>query len=81
MSALKDFYWEKSGGSWRVKWCPMGEGMVNWPKVFAGYAQAGFVGPVSIHMEYEPADHFAALAKDAEFVKRGLDAAYSARQS
>jgi hypothetical protein len=29
MIALKDFFWEKSGGSWRQQNCPMGEGMVD----------------------------------------------------
>jgi L-ribulose-5-phosphate 3-epimerase len=76
MVALKDFYWEKKNGKWDAKWCPMGEGMVNWKKVFAAFAAARFMGPVSLHMEYEVADEHAAMAKDCEFIKKGLNAAY-----
>lgn len=70
MVAVKDFYWEKRGGRWDVHWCPLGEGMVDWDKVFR--ALAGFSGPISIHVEYEPADVEAALAHDVRFVRQHL---------
>ena len=76
MVALKDFYWAKKGGKWIVQWCPMGEGMVNWPKVFAAFAAARYVGPLSLHVEYEPADELAAIARDVEFIKKQVAAAY-----
>jgi L-ribulose-5-phosphate 3-epimerase len=38
MVAVKDFYWEKSGGQWRTRWCPLGEGMVRWPEFFKSLA-------------------------------------------
>lgn len=76
MAALKDFYWEKGPKGWRVKWCPMGEGMVNWPKVFQAFAAARFTGPMSLHVEYEPKDELAAIARDLEFIKKLVDAAY-----
>lgn len=76
MVALKDFYWEKQGGRWRVKWCPMGEGMVDWAKVFAAFAAARFTGPISLHVEYDPPDEQAAIARDLEFIKKQVQAAY-----
>ena len=76
MVAVKDFYWEKSGGKWKVKWCPMGEGMVDWPKVFSTFAASRFTGPLTLHLEYEPKDELAAIAKDYEFVRKQLAVAY-----
>lgn len=76
MVALKDFYWRKSGGRWMVKWCPMGEGMVDWREVFAAFATARYAGPLSLHVEYEPADKLAAIARDVEFIKKQVTAAY-----
>jgi L-ribulose-5-phosphate 3-epimerase len=76
MVALKDFYWAKDGGKWKVKMCPMGEGMVDWPKFFGILAQARFTGPISLHLEYNPQDELAAIAKDFEFVRKQLAGAY-----
>ncbi len=76
MVALKDFYWTKKGGKWIAQWCPMGEGMVNWQKVFAAFAAAQYTGPLSLHVEYEPADELAAMARDVEFIGKQVAAAY-----
>jgi sugar phosphate isomerase/epimerase len=86
MIALKDFFWEKSGGSWRQRNCPMGEGMVDWQRFFAMLAKARFHGPVSLHVEYEvtgttPAaeqeNMLAAAERDFAFVKARIGEAYS----
>ena len=86
MIALKDFYWAKTPAGWRIRNCPMGEGMVNWKAYFALLAKAGFHGPVSMHLEYEvPGDTpeaqeqstLAAAARDIAFIKAGLAEAYS----
>lgn len=53
MVAVKDFFWEQRGGSWRVRMCPLGEGMVDYPAFFRKLAASGFRGPVSLHVEYE----------------------------
>jgi hypothetical protein len=45
MIALKDFFWEKSGGSWQQRNCPIGEGMVDWKRFFVMLAKARFHGP------------------------------------
>jgi L-ribulose-5-phosphate 3-epimerase len=78
MAAFKDFYWEKVQGKWVGTACPLGQGMVNWPKVFALLAAAHFTGPMSIHQEYKPSDRMASAKADLDFVKKHLSAAYGA---
>jgi L-ribulose-5-phosphate 3-epimerase len=67
--AVKDFYWEKRSGRWEVRWCPLGEGMVDWRAIVA-LLPAGFAGPISLHVEYEPTDVQAALARDLATLRR-----------
>jgi sugar phosphate isomerase/epimerase len=51
--AIKDFYWGKNAkGKWEPVWCPLGEGMVNFPAFFAMLKEAKFSGPVQLHTEY-----------------------------
>jgi len=51
--ALKDFYWEKNGkGVWEPRWCPIGEGMVNFTEFFGMLRAAHFSGPFQLHFEY-----------------------------
>jgi sugar phosphate isomerase/epimerase len=76
LAAMKDFYWEKKNGKWETHWCPMGEGMVNWPRVLGAYAAARFTGPMSLHVEYEPHDEIPATARDLAFLKKQVAAAY-----
>ena len=79
MVALKDFYWAKEGGKWRMTMCPIGEGMVDWSAVFHMLAAAKFTGPLSLHLEYNPQDELNAIAKDLAFVKKQVAAAYGNR--
>ncbi|HUP39074.1 MAG TPA: sugar phosphate isomerase/epimerase family protein [Vicinamibacterales bacterium] len=85
MISLKDFFWEKTGGTWQQRHCPMGEGMVDWKRYFAMLAKARFHGPVSLHVEYEvggatPAaeqEHMlAAVERDFAFVKARIVEAF-----
>jgi L-ribulose-5-phosphate 3-epimerase len=78
MVALKDFYWEKRDGRWRMKMCALGEGMVDFPKVFSMLAAARFTGPISLHVEYDTRDEKAAIAHDLEFMKKQVRGAYGA---
>jgi sugar phosphate isomerase/epimerase len=78
MAAIKDFFWEKQNGKWRTRWCPLGEGMVDWPAFFAVFAKAGYAGPISLHLEYPGGEELPAVAKDLEFMKRQAAAAYGA---
>ncbi len=48
--ALKDFVWIKARK--RPDWCPVGEGMVDFPAFFAMVAKNGFDGPLQVHYEY-----------------------------
>lgn len=76
MVAVKDFYWAKSGGKWKMTMCPLGDGMVDWPKFCKMLAAANFGGPVTMHLEYDAADERAAIARDFEYLKKQMDAAY-----
>jgi hypothetical protein len=76
--SLQDFYWLKDGAGWRMQKCPLGEGMVDWQKFFRMLAAARFVGPISIHTEYQPQDQTGAMAKDLEFARHQVQQAWSA---
>jgi L-ribulose-5-phosphate 3-epimerase len=86
MIAVKDFYWEKTAtGGWRVRNCPLGEGMVDWKSYFKFLAAAQFQGPVSLHLEYEVAgstpaakeeNTLVAIQRDFEFLKARVQEAY-----
>jgi sugar phosphate isomerase/epimerase len=77
MVALKDFYVEKAGGKWRLQWCPLGQGMVDWDRFLPLLAASRFSGPVSLHIEYKPKDLPAAIAADLEFIRGRMARAYA----
>ena len=52
MVACKDFHWEKRQGKWKARMCPLGQGMVDYPRFFKALAASGFAGPISLHVEY-----------------------------
>jgi sugar phosphate isomerase/epimerase len=77
MVTARDFVWSKdAGGVWRLTPCPLGEGMVDWPKFFGTLARARFAGPVSIQMDYQPKDELAAIRHDVDFIRKQVNAAY-----
>jgi sugar phosphate isomerase/epimerase len=76
--SLQDFYWEKSGGDWNMRKCPLGEGMVDWEKFFSILAAAQFTGPMSLQIEYGPANMVGALGKDFEFARKHVEKAWPA---
>jgi L-ribulose-5-phosphate 3-epimerase len=84
MVAVKDFHWERSGGRWMVRDCPLGEGMVDWRWFAGALTRARFTGPISLHLEYDPggstaaerqARTIAAARRDLAFLQSVLDAA------
>lgn len=84
MVALKDFVWEKSGGQWRTRWVPLGEGVVRWPEFLRMLAGVKFAGPLSLHIEYDPGgttraarfeNCFNAASRDLEFLRKQWRAA------
>jgi len=76
--SVRDFYWSKEGGAWKLTPCPLGDGMVDWPAFFSALAAAHFAGPLTIQMDYQPQSVTAAMKHDIEFVRKGLSAAYGA---
>jgi L-ribulose-5-phosphate 3-epimerase len=52
MLAVKDAGWERAGDRWRPRWGPLSQGAVRWKEAFADLKQAGFAGPISLHVEY-----------------------------
>jgi sugar phosphate isomerase/epimerase len=52
--ALKDFRWEKNAsGRWGVRWCGLGQGMVQFKPFLEMVKKNGFEGPLQLHMEYD----------------------------
>lgn len=85
MVAIKDFYWEKRAGKWQVHDCPLGEGMVNFPKFFEMLAASGFNGPITLHQEFDvdgPTQAIrqertlVAIEKDVEFLRSQINQAF-----
>jgi sugar phosphate isomerase/epimerase len=82
MVAIKDFVWEKSGGHWRTRWVPLGQGMVRWTEFFAMLRKIPFDGPISLHIEYDPGgankmarfeNSLAAAERDLRFLREQLE--------
>jgi L-ribulose-5-phosphate 3-epimerase len=77
MVTARDFVWSKdAAGVWKFTPCPLGEGMVDWPKFFGMLARAKFAGPVSIQMDYQPKDELSAIRKDVDFMRKQVNTAY-----
>lgn len=88
--AVKDFRWARDArGRWRPEWCPLGEGMVDFPKFFEMLAAMKFRGPLQVHYEYplggadagkraltiRQEEVFAAMKRDLERLRAWLRAA------
>lgn len=53
-TAVKDFVWEKNAkGQWRPRWCPLGEGMVDFAGYFNILKNAKVPMPLQLHLEYD----------------------------
>lgn len=81
MIALKDFFWSKTAKGWGIEDCPMGEGMVDWAWFASALKGASFIGPISLHFEYEipgataperTRHTLAAAVKDLAFARKVL---------
>jgi len=57
--------------------CPLGEGVVEWPKLFAALARIKFAGPVSIHIDHQPSDELAAIRSGIDFIRKQIRSAYN----
>jgi L-ribulose-5-phosphate 3-epimerase len=76
MVTVRDFTWSRETGAWAMTPCPLGEGMVDWPKFMAMLAGGGFTGPISIQTDYRPKDELAAIRHDVEFIKKQVKTVY-----
>lgn len=77
MVTVRDFVWSKdAAASWKVTPCPLGEGMVEWPRFFSMLAGARFTGPISVQRNYQPKDELGAIRHDVDFVRKQVSAAY-----
>ena len=81
---IKDYVWEKTAAGWRTQWVPLGEGMMQWPAVFALIRATPFPGPISLHMEYVSTAgsvreryerSLQATARDVKFLRERLSGA------
>jgi sugar phosphate isomerase/epimerase len=78
MATVRDVVWTKDAdGSRKLTQCPIGEGIVDWPKFFGALAQANFTGPITLQVEYQPKEELEAIRKDLAFLKKQRAAAYS----
>lgn len=50
--AIKDFFWTKKNDKWGKQGCPLGEGVVNWPKYMELLKQYNIQLPITMHYEY-----------------------------
>jgi L-ribulose-5-phosphate 3-epimerase len=52
--------------------CPLGEGIVDWRRVFDLLARAKFTGPISLRIGYQPADELEAIRRDLAFLRKQM---------
>jgi sugar phosphate isomerase/epimerase len=77
MATVRDGMWTKdTDGSRKLTQCPIGEGIVDWPKFFGALAQANFAGPITLQVEYQPKEELEAIRKDVAFLKKQRAAAF-----
>jgi L-ribulose-5-phosphate 3-epimerase len=86
MMAVKDFFWARQAGAWKIQDCPLGEGMVDWPWFTKAINQTTFAGPISVHFEYTipgatpdevRRNTIAAGRRDLAFIRAQFDAAHT----
>lgn len=67
---VKDFEWDKDDGDYRVEWVPLGEGMIRVGDFMKMLKLDHFVGPITMHFEYDVGDD---RRKVASRMKKDLD--------
>jgi L-ribulose-5-phosphate 3-epimerase len=86
MMAVKDFFWARQAGAWKIQDCPLGEGMVDWPWFTKAINQTPFAGPISVHFEYTipgatpdevRRNTIAAGRRDLAFIRAQFDATHT----
>ncbi len=75
---IQDFTWEKKDGRWQMMKCPLGQGMVDFPKFFRTLAQANYSGPVTVEVGYPAKALHSALVSDLQFARKQVQTAWGA---
>lgn len=77
MVTVRDFQWDRrEAGPRQPKPCPLGEGVVDFPKFFGALAKARFAGPISLPVDHQPKDQLDAIKRDLAFVRQQIATAY-----
>ena len=77
MVTVRDFKLDKPAeGARQPKPCPLGEGVVDFPKFFAALAKARFAGPISVQVDHQSDGELDAIKRDLAFVRKQIAAAY-----
>jgi sugar phosphate isomerase/epimerase len=66
--SVKDFVWEKGPSGGKMKWVPMGDGLVD-KSFFKWLKTTAFEGPISLHVEYDHGQGKAMIEKIQNDVK------------
>ncbi len=72
--AVSDVALDKDTGE--VTPCALGDGVIDWKKLFGLLAAARFHGPISLHMDYKSTNDVASMAKDLALTRGLVDAAW-----
>lgn len=56
--------------------CPLGQGIVDWPKFFDTLAHAKYSGPLTLQVDYPITDMLEAIKRDLDFARKQLNTAY-----
>jgi sugar phosphate isomerase/epimerase len=73
---IQDFTWEKQDARWQMSKCPLGQGMVDFPKFFQMLARANYTGPVTLEIGYPAKDMPSALTRDLQYARKLLQTAW-----
>jgi len=77
MVTLRDFKWDgPEGGVRTAKPCPLGDGVVDFPKFFAALAKARFAGPITLTVDHSPSGEVEAIKHDLAFVRQQMKTAW-----
>jgi sugar phosphate isomerase/epimerase len=77
MVTLRDFKWDQAAAGVRqAKPCPLGEGVVDFPKFFAALAKARFAGPLTLPVDHTHTGEVSAIKHDLAFTRKQIAAAY-----
>jgi L-ribulose-5-phosphate 3-epimerase len=73
---IQDFTWEKQNGRSQITKCPLGQGVVDWPKFFQMLAQANFTGPITLQVDYKTKAMPSAIVSDLQFTRKQVQTAW-----